>query len=188
MDTQTPEVAWLAGLFEGEGNISIAKNGGTRLTIRMTDRDVINRVDAMFPSTGIQIVIPKPVRAGYSQPKTQYAWRISNPDTVREILTLLLPWFGGRRAAQAMKTLEHLDTRVGIGGHNRIKTHCRNKHEYTPENTYIRPGTTHRACRKCKAESARRTRRDARGVRSFLPDSASLLLNADPTVTSSTST
>src|SRR2546423_1079437 len=93
-------IAWLAGLFEGEGCMSIAKNGGTRLTIRMTDRDVIERVNAMFPCTNIQIV-----RQGPSHWKTQYGWRISNPVKVREILTLLLPWFGERRATKARALL-----------------------------------------------------------------------------------
>ena len=83
-------IAWLAGLFEGEGCMSIAKNGGTRLTIRMTDLDIIQRVDAMFPSTKMQIVVPQRTLAG-NQPKTQYTWRISRPETVREILELLLP-------------------------------------------------------------------------------------------------
>lgn len=29
------------------------------------------------------------------------------------------------------------------------KTHCRHGHEYTPENTYIRPSDGSRACRTC---------------------------------------
>ena len=79
--------------------MSIAKNGGTRLTIRMTDRDIIERVATLFPVPSIQVVVPKPVRAEYSQPKTQYAWRVSDPARVREILELILPWLGQRRSA-----------------------------------------------------------------------------------------
>lgn len=142
-------IAWLAGLFEGEGNMSIAKNGGTRLTIRMTDRDVIEKVDAIFPSTKIQIVDQGPAHW-----KRQYAWRISQPDTVREILNLLLPWFGERRAAKAREVLNHLDNRPGNNHWGKI-THCKQGHEFTPENTYYRPGTTHRRCRACIAGWAR---------------------------------
>lgn len=32
------------------------------------------------------------------------------------------------------------------------KTHCKNGHEFTDENTYIRPDTGHRQCRTCRRE------------------------------------
>lgn len=41
------------------------------------------------------------------------------------------------------------------------ETHCVNGHEYTAENTYVRPGTTHRTCKTCQKES-RRKRREVR--------------------------
>jgi hypothetical protein len=145
-------IAWLAGLFEGEGNIDIAKNGGTRLTIRMTDRDVIEQVNAMFPSTKIHIVPPPKAKANW---KTQYAWRISNPNKVREILELLLPWFGERRAARAREVLHHLDTRPGLD-HWAKRTHCIHGHEFSEENTYVNPKNGYRTCRTCSSASQRR--------------------------------
>jgi hypothetical protein len=44
--------------------------------------------------------------------------------------------------------------------HNASKTHCPQKHEYTPENTYIRQDGSRR-CRRCTLDQQRR----ARGVR-----------------------
>lgn len=143
------DTAWLAGLFEGEGSFEIARNGGTRITIRMTDRDIIDRVDALFPCPGIGIVRPRHPGGGYY--KTQYAWRINDPEKVREFIAAVLPWLGERRSARAAEVLAHLDTRPGTGGFQRNKTHCAEGHEYTPENTYLRPGTTHRHCRTCRA-------------------------------------
>jgi hypothetical protein len=131
--------------------MSIAKNGGTRLTIGMTDRDVIDRVNGMFPATTIMVKHPKPLKPGGRVPKVQYVWRISRPETVREILGLLLPWFGERRAEKVYEVLGHLDSRVGSCGHNAAKTHCAQGHEYTVENTYIRKGTKYRHCRTCMA-------------------------------------
>jgi len=37
-------------------------------------------------------------------------------------------------------------------------THCKNGHEYTPENTYVRPGGSNRDCRICNADRQRRWR------------------------------
>ncbi|MER7814556.1 hypothetical protein [Streptomyces sp. NPDC096153] len=46
---------------------------------------------------------------------------------------------------------------------NAAKTHCRNGHEYTPENTYVRPDrkpeNTARDCRRCRANTEARRRR-----------------------------
>lgn len=43
---------------------------------------------------------------------------------------------------------------------NAAKTHCVNGHEFTPENTYVRPSRGHRECRACKADANRRWARD----------------------------
>lgn len=138
------EVAWMAGLFEGEGCFEIAKNGGVRATVRMTDLDVIERFDALLPC-GREIGVVDPGH-GY---KTQYQWRVG-PEKTRELITLVLPWLGERRAGRAREVLHHLDTRLGTGGWHKSKTHCRQGHEYTPENTYLPPGTDHRRCRACR--------------------------------------
>lgn len=38
------------------------------------------------------------------------------------------------------------------------KTHCPHGHEYTPENTYLRPGVWHRVCRTCNRDRCRKVR------------------------------
>ena len=42
---------------------------------------------------------------------------------------------------------------------NADKTHCVHGHEYTPENTYRKPGGTSRSCRICVSERVRKHRR-----------------------------
>ena len=50
--------------------------------------------------------------------------------------------------------------RGNAGNHNAAKTHCKQGHEFTPENTYINPSRGGRECRACnKATAAERTRR-----------------------------
>lgn len=42
------------------------------------------------------------------------------------------------------------------GRHNNIKTHCPHGHEYTPENTWIRPNDNGKYCKQCKKEHSRK--------------------------------
>ena len=145
------DIAWFTGLFEGEGCFSIEKNGNTKLAISMTDPDVIDRVKSLFPKCqNMQPIQPKPVRDFYSTPKVRYTWRVSDPDEVRRITEMMLPWLGERRTAKAQMLLEHLATRPGTGSFQRNKTHCAQRHEYTPENTMPRSESAqYRRCRKC---------------------------------------
>ena len=58
-------------------------------------------------------------------------------------------------------TAEHPDAWLSAGrasgAKKRAQTHCKHGHEFTPENTYIRPNGT-RKCRACNAERERRGR------------------------------
>lgn len=53
---------------------------------------------------------------------------------------------------------ENLLRGQGATAINAAKTHCPQGHEYSPENTYVHPGTNNRRCRTCNAESVHRMR------------------------------
>lgn len=45
---------------------------------------------------------------------------------------------------------------IAKGRHfNQSKTHCKNGHEFTPENTFVRPASGYRNCVTCRRESQR---------------------------------
>lgn len=57
---------------------------------------------------------------------------------------------------------DHLDPvpqrenqRRGMKGE--LRTHCKNGHEYTDENTYLNPQTGHRPCQICRRDAKKRT-------------------------------
>lgn len=166
-DLTDMEIGWLAGLYEGEGTAYVnpekrgdALSTSVRICICMTDRDVIQRVQDLFPS-------PSPIAERKRKPneKRQYEWRISQRDLVAEFLTLILPLLGERRREQAHRVLRYAtDPDGGLGSGWRKRTHCKHGHEFTPENTATgrceTPGGTclYRVCKECRRISSRRKR------------------------------
>jgi hypothetical protein len=140
-------IAWFAGLFEGEGYIGILRQGGITLAISMTDHDVIDRVNSIFPCRHKILPIRKPSHTVNGKlRKPAYTWSIHDPETVRTILELCLPWFGERRTAKAQELLEHLRTRPSA----RRGKYCMHGHKLTPENLHVdRHG--YPTCRPCRA-------------------------------------
>lgn len=49
------------------------------------------------------------------------------------------------------------------GEYQKSKTHCRNGHPYSPENTYVAPATGHRQCRTCRRRIDLNRRASANG-------------------------
>lgn len=142
------EIAWLAGIIEGEGCISVGPKI-VRITVGMTDRDIVERLDRLYPSpNGVRV---KETAARHH--KTQYIWRVGRGDVVREILSLTKPWLGDRRATRAQEALEFLDARPGRAPRG-VKTHCKHGHLFDEANTYWNPAG-YRSCRACSNQSAR---------------------------------
>jgi hypothetical protein len=107
------EIAWAAGVLEGEGCISWSNSttvrDGQRLqarvSIAMTDEDVLVRVRDIL---GCGVVRPN-TREGkvYWKPhhKPQWTWEVRARDDVERVLTVLLPWLCARRRERAEEVL-----------------------------------------------------------------------------------
>lgn len=106
------EIAWMAGLFEGEGTIytfAHNKTGRRKLQLRivMTDEDVLLE---MARRSGMGKVIPK--KGSYtsnSKNKQAYVWQLSRETEIRSFLAMILPWLGHRRMVQAFDALAACD-------------------------------------------------------------------------------
>lgn len=95
------EVIWLAGLLEGEGCFSIARQHGNLkvgIVIGMTDYDVILRVSQLFNKNRIS---SKTLKSG----KVYYTAQIWGIDAI-DIMKLLQPHMFGRRSAKIQEILE----------------------------------------------------------------------------------
>lgn len=155
MDRNALDVAWAAGLFEGEGCITPRGKTSGEIVIGMTDRDILERVQAVFGVGGITSEERRPPH------KTCHRWSVSNAADCTMVLEAMLPWFGARRRAVAGALVERMKA---CRGAHIDKTHCVNGHPYNAENTYITPAG-HRRCKTCHrvrvAESTARTKAQA---------------------------
>jgi hypothetical protein len=107
-------LAWLAGLLEGEGYFGMIKNhvGGKvyrypRIGVSMTDKDVIDRVGALW---GVKTFILQPAISGR---KTQYRVTVSGGSAATWMRDLL-PWMGARRSRRITEILAEYDAREPV--------------------------------------------------------------------------
>lgn len=113
----TCEIAWAAGLFEGEGSIIHAPyskhaiNAGRwqrRLALSMADRDVVERFARVVEAGRVRHV--KRRRPNWSD---QWIWVCSKWADIERILTEFEPWLGERRSEAAARLLANPPGPVG---------------------------------------------------------------------------
>ena len=90
------QIAWAAGLYEGEGTVR------RQLEIEMTDQDVINRFRDIMDCGDVTYRERPNV-------KPAWRWRAGNKRDVSRCLTLMLPFFGNRRAYKALNILDSIE-------------------------------------------------------------------------------
>lgn len=98
------EVAWLAGLLEGEGHFGIIEGDGSHRTravvqMEMTDEDVVRRAHEMTGVGGVSTYD----RIGY---KKSWKWQVAAQEDVADLLRSIRNWMGQRRAARIEACLQ----------------------------------------------------------------------------------
>ncbi len=97
------EIAWAAGLFEGEGCLTTGHANDPdrkhlmRMMLATTDRDVLERFAAIMRAGAITTV-KRRIRAHHKQ---QWRWMVSASEDVLRCIDLLYPYLGSRRRARA---------------------------------------------------------------------------------------
>lgn len=100
MPTDT-EIAWAAGLFEGEGSFGYW-NGRSRATMTLTDLDVLRRFSSIVGHGTIG-----DSKVYQSHHKQRWIWW-SNGDGFTAIFEMFKPYLGMRRLAAGMEAAERL--------------------------------------------------------------------------------
>lgn len=113
------ELAWAAGLFEGEGCINgyVNKSGerGIQLMLRMTDEDVVQRFQSVIGFGNIHKRAPL-----QSHHKRSYLWHVGSFERAQAVIAALWPWLGRRRRATAKRVLREYVGRVSQRDRQRV--------------------------------------------------------------------
>lgn len=105
------EIAWAAGLFEGEGCFTVSTSNGkyrqARVKLRSTDEDVVRR---FHQAIGLGTVREDSYFKRSNGYKTQWEWYARSAEVV-QVIDMLLPWMCSRRRERALEVRE-----VAVGG------------------------------------------------------------------------
>lgn len=150
------DLAWAAGLFEGEGSFSIhnARSGNPVASLIITDEDVIRKFHSVIR---IGSVAGPYVNKEHPEWKPKWQWRASGFHVVQAVVALLWHWLCSRRRARAVEVLA---VSRGKAPRNSAKIACKMGHLY--DTKWASTGT--RACSICM--NARRRERRAEAKRS----------------------
>jgi hypothetical protein len=153
------DVAWAAGLFEGEG--CLPRNQGTigaphypSAALAMSDEDVVRAFRGIVNMGSVY-------QERHPASKTMYRWKINGFEKTQALIGMFWPWLGSRRRDRATEMLRLYEPGRHMGRINAAKTHCPGGHPYDSANTYSYRGG--RQCRACHAirERGRRERSQA---------------------------
>jgi hypothetical protein len=150
------EIAWAAGLFEGEGcwNVylppSRRKVGRRQLQpqmkLAMTDGDVVRRFAGIV---GCGSLRDRPRQHGKSHWKPTYEWNLYRRADIQCLIRFFWPYLGERRRGKAQEILD-----LGEAVPHGKRTHCPQGHPYAGDNLVlesIHDGKyTARRCKTCR--------------------------------------
>ena len=100
------EVAWLAGLVEGEGSFVITHRA--TLTVAMTDLDIVERLPRL---TGVGNLYAYKTKAA-AHHKDVYGWTVGKQRHLLAVTRSIRPWLGARRGESADAVLAWLEARM----------------------------------------------------------------------------
>ncbi len=139
--SRTTDIAWAAGLFEGEGRLMVrGKQRQPILALAMTDEDVVRRFAAI-----VECGTVNSYRAYQPNRKRQWQWSVGGKDDVLTVLGLFWEFLGERRQERACELIERaVKINDGAG-------YCERGHDLSSdEHLYLHKKTGKRHCRTCR--------------------------------------
>lgn len=161
--TRAEQIAWAAGLFEGEGTVGYQETAGrirVRFALAMTDEDMVRRFHSIV---GVGNVAGPSWHSGSTKP--QWRWSATSKADAATVSDLFYPFLGERRRDALERAWHQFATQPEPRRHKSEKTHCPAGHPYSGHNLVVRasqPGS--RRCRECERQRSDRKNQAARAA------------------------
>ena len=142
-------------MLEGEGWFGLAKGDSPKLSLSMTDKDVVERVRDVF---GFGQISNRPLPSG----KTAFTWRVNEQHRAVGVMMTLLPLMGERRANKICDIISAWKSKPTSKA---FITHCKHGHPLSGENLRIAPDGIYkkRRCKACVRNRQKKYRAKMRG-------------------------
>jgi hypothetical protein len=140
------DLAWIAGLFEGEGCVQLQTNKSVHLTVSMADPDVVARLASYWGTRVHEVNKRTSDKPHY---KTQFRTYVTGRKAIGWALTLY-PLLGLRRKLRIQEVIGAWRSRPCAAA---LRTHCPKGHPYSGANllVYRDRNSVVRVCRECKS-------------------------------------
>ena len=106
MEATPTELAWLAGVFDGEGSARIYRHNGSHFYAQVdactnTDYVLVAKVSDLLVKIGIRHHVRNNGNDKNARHSPAYSVRITSYSSVRDLLLAILPWVTGQKRHQA---------------------------------------------------------------------------------------
>lgn len=165
------ELAWSAGLFDGEGWVGRykTKRSEVRLEITQCDRRVLDRFRAAVLGIGS---ITGPWSDGRPNHRPKWQYQAAGAYQAQAVIAMIWRWLSPVKRDQATSAMVHANSRSAPKTMAKNWGQCERGHERNEENVriYLYKGYECRRCRMCEREdSVRRKTGAVTWTRSRLP-------------------
>lgn len=126
MEINREQLAWAAGLFEGEGCFTSSKPRdlkgncarGVGALIKMTDKDVLDKFCSVVGVGNVSGPLKRSESYDKASYKPIYLWQVGSFETVQHVIACLWPWLHSRRKIRIKEVLSvyHANPPQKIGG------------------------------------------------------------------------
>ncbi len=111
---ESEQIAWAAGLIEGEGCFCIVRNSkakgkqSSKILVQMNDLDVLERLQSLFQ---VGKVYHRPPRGNSRE---SWCWTVYRADDILLVIEAVFPWLGIRRKQKATEVKNWIYEQRGI--------------------------------------------------------------------------